>query len=159
MKETEEQLTLQQLEALAEAWTDCSLDRNEENALRKVLVVSKLHSPVLDECRIAMGIETLMSRNRPHKFMKAGIWMSAAASIALIVVGSMAFSNHLEAREEVVVYVGGQKVNDLKDAREIVNRDMKENKAFIEQTIKEMAAQQERQQEMIDITFDDNINL
>lgn len=159
MKEIDEQLTIEQLEALAEAWTDCSLDRNEEKALRKVLAVSKLHSPVLDECRIAMGIETLISRNRIHKYKKAGIWMSAAASIALLVVGSVAFSNHLEAREEVVVYVGGQKVTDLKDAREIVNRDMKENKAFIEQTLKEMAAQQERQQEMIDITFDDNINL
>lgn len=159
MKEIDEQLTLEQLEALAEAWTDCSLDRDEEKALRKVLAVSDLHSPVLDECRIAMGIETLISRNRPHRYKKTGIWMSAAASVALIVVGSLAFSYHLEAREEVVVYVGGQKVTDLKDAREIVNRDMKENKAFIEQTMKEMAAQQDRQQKMIDITFDDNINL
>lgn len=159
MKETEEQLTLQQLEALAEAWTDCSLDRNEEKALRKVLAVSKLHSPVLDECRMAMGLETLMSRNRPRRFLKAGMWMSAAASLALIVVSSLAFSHHLAAREEVRVFVGGQRVSNPEDAREIVNRDMLETKAFVEETIKEMAALQNRQHEMIDLTFEDNVNL
>lgn len=156
MKDNNEQLNLEQLEMLANAWMECRLDRNEELALRKVLANSSLHSPLIDECRNSMGLEILLSRTGPHRMFKAGVWLSAAASIALLVVCSLAFSNHLEAKEKVVVYIGGERIVDMKDAHEIVSRNMHETESFKKETIREMSEEQARQHEIIESTFNEN---
>ena len=51
-------LTTQELEALAQAWFDGLLTREEESVLKRVLSNTAPHSPLLDECRLAMGFES-----------------------------------------------------------------------------------------------------
>ena len=60
-------LTTQELEALAQAWFDGLLTREEESVLKRVLSDTAPHSPLLDECRLAMGFESAAQHCRQGK--------------------------------------------------------------------------------------------
>lgn len=71
-----EDLTLKELESLANDYFGCRLTRSEEAALARVLARSPLSSPLLDECRLEMGLEATLRHARPTLAAQA----TAAAS-------------------------------------------------------------------------------
>ena len=78
-------LTTQELEALAQAWFDGLLTREEESVLKRVLSDTAPHSPLLDECRLAMGFESAARHCRQRSPRRRRIWMPAAASAAVAI--------------------------------------------------------------------------
>ena len=60
-------LSLPELEALAQAYLDCSLSRLEEKELALLLAESDYDSPVLSEARMSMGIEFSMASAEMEK--------------------------------------------------------------------------------------------
>lgn len=63
--ETNETLTLQEIEQLCKAYSDCHLSRLQEKELELVLMCSDLSSPVIDEVRTLMGLSSMMSAGKP----------------------------------------------------------------------------------------------
>lgn len=135
-------LTLQELEMLSQAYLECKLTRLEENELRLVLATSDMSSPVIDEARDTMAACSLMKESvrnnsvRPiaRRTLK---WMSAAACIAaaLCVGAGLLSMNYTQHRgENVIVYVNGRQLSEeaaLKTALETQSMCMK----ALEQTL------------------------
>lgn len=115
-----EQFTLAQLETLARAWEECRLSRAEESMLRRVLAQSRLHSPVLDGCRTAMGAE-IAARRTGRRRHSPRIWAVAAASLAL--VAALSPLVYRDSSPQVTVYVAGRETSD-RHSREIAVEQM-----------------------------------
>ena len=123
MKET---LTISELEALCQAWLDCRLGRSEKAMLRKALAETPLRSPAIDACRRAMGAEVALRRNHPRRSRRF-IWLSAAASVALLAALYPLASGHFSSRPaDAVVYIAGREISGNR-ALEIAGRNMDRN--------------------------------
>lgn len=131
-----EDLTLRQLESLAIDYFECRLSRVEEADLRKALLLSPHTSALLDECRLAMGLEATIRRSipaadtprkepRPRRSPLA--WLSVAASVAVVITaGSFFASRHhsTPATEYYAeVYVNGRQITDSHEAAAIAERN------------------------------------
>ncbi len=57
--DNKDNMTIEQLERLAQAYFDCELNRREEEELKAVLLFAEAHSALIDECRLAMGLESI----------------------------------------------------------------------------------------------------
>lgn len=123
-------MTIEQLEQLAQAYFDCELSRREEDDLRAALLFAEAHSPILDECRLAMGIETIASRGKisaqaPKKkfYHRYVLIASAACMAALICIGMTIFTNDNETIKQtdttVMFYANGTRVADDTRARKL----------------------------------------
>lgn len=130
-------ITPQELEQLARAYFDCRLDRTEETALKKILADSPHHSPLLDDCRTTMGLETTLARSqRPRRHTLRRIWLPAAASIAVLLAVIPSF--HRSAPDNyVAVYIGGELVGDKDKARQMALQEMERDMSFMRQTLHE----------------------
>lgn len=121
---TSEPFNTTDLELLAQAYFDCRLDRAEELALKRLLTESPLHSPLLDSCRAAMGLETAMARaGRRRRRSPRAVWISAAASVAVILAIIPAINTH-EADNSCIVYVSGHRITDPEAAEGVALREM-----------------------------------
>lgn len=136
---TDENFTLHELEHLARAWFDCRLDSDEEAALLKALAASRLHSPLLHECRLAMGLETMAARSPRRRTRRARTWLGAAASVALLAALGFAAFHGLRADAGIEVYIDGQRVHDSGRARAIAEAQMQQSRAELEQTLQTIA--------------------
>lgn len=126
--------TLHELETLADAWFDCRLDLNEEKALRTLLATSALHSPALDQCRMAMGLELTAARSRGarHSRPVRRVWLSAAASVALLAgLGFAAFTLMQPSADLIEVYIDGRRVDDPEQARAIAEAQLRQSQAEV----------------------------
>lgn len=114
-------LTLEELEALAQAYLDCRLTRLEEKELELVLMSSGFSTPLIDEARETMGLTTAVAQVPRPKEVKARprprlLWLRisvAAACLALAVVTGyrLGRSGVGEETAEVIVYVDGQRLS------------------------------------------------
>lgn len=126
-------LTLSQLESLAQAWFDCRLDEPDEAALRRVLSASAARSELLDECRMAMGLELTAARRGAAAAARRRLWLRAGAAAAVAVaLGFAAFS--IPRGEQVEVYVDGHRVDDRARARSIAETRMRQSEEELRQT-------------------------
>ena len=126
-----EDLTLRQLESLAIDYFECRLSRQQEADLRKVLLVSTHTSQLLDECRLAMGLEATV-RHAPRPVTKAPLkWLrmtGIAAAVAMVAsVGGFLASRRAATSSSIgeiyaEVYVNGQRVTDTDKAMAIADR-------------------------------------
>lgn len=126
-----EDLTLRQLESLAIDYFECRLSRQQEADLRKVLLVSTHTSQLLDECRLAIGLEATV-KHAPRLITKTPLkWLRVtgiAAAVAMVasVGGFLATrpSSPSSSIDEIYaeVYVGGQRVTDKATAMAIADR-------------------------------------
>ena len=132
-----QQLDISHLEALAQSYFDCRLDRHEERDLAAVLATSPLSSPLIDECRLAMGME-LVAKRAPRvavaarRFSRARLWMAAASAAVVCAIGASVFfapSTGVDAQpaEYAAVYVNGHKMADTDHARDIAERKMRKD--------------------------------
>ncbi len=127
--DNKDNMTIEQLERLAKAYFDCELNRREEEDLKAILLFAEAHSPLIDECRLAMGLESIASRpqvqvatiRRRFKFSK---WIAAAACLAAIAVTGvimMMTAGQLQDNSETVitVYANGKQITDSNRAHDI----------------------------------------
>lgn len=119
MNQDHDMLTLEELEALAQAYIDCRLTRLEEKELELVLMSSGFSTPLIDEARETMGLTTAVAQVPRPKEVKARprlLWLRisvAAACLALAVVTGyrLGRSGVGEETAEVIVYVDGQRLS------------------------------------------------
>lgn len=64
--DNKDNMTIEQLELLVQAYFDCELNRREEEDLKAVLLFAEAHSPLIDECRLAMGLESIAAHGHKH---------------------------------------------------------------------------------------------
>lgn len=122
-------MTIEQLEQLVQAYFDCELDRREEEDLKAVLLFAEAHSPLINECRLAMGLENIAARPQAHtatshhrfKFRK---WIAAVACLAIVAVTGiimMTTAGPLQDSSETIitVYANGKRITDSNQAHDI----------------------------------------
>ena len=123
-------MTIEQLERLAQAYFDCKLSRREEEEFKAVLLFAGVHSPLIDECRLAMGLEVIAARPQAsaaqtRRRRKYRYWIAAAACLTAIVIAGVAImttsSGQLQDSQEAVitVYANGRQITDKEQARGI----------------------------------------
>lgn len=83
--------SIKELEALAQAYLDCRLSRLEEKELELILSCCELSSPLLDEVRCDMRIQTAIASVEaslphfaPRKKFRSPRWVAAVACLLLI---------------------------------------------------------------------------
>lgn len=157
-----EELTLQEIELLCQAYIDCHLTRLQEKELELVLLCSDLTSPVIAEVRSLMGLTTLMSmahtdaidtkRVKPRVFRYAGI----AASVAIIAMCAVSFMISRFAAGpvgDVYACVDG-KVLTGNEAQSVVNDTEEETmnmfRSIIEETEDEQSLSEQYMNSLID---------
>lgn len=126
-----EDLTLKQLESLAIEYFECRLSREEEDDLKKVLLFSPHHSELLDQCRLAMGMEaTIRDSRRQTRNRKMARWLAVAASVVLIVCATTLLlrdsGSGLPDTKECYyaeAYVNGVKITDKDAAMRIAEQN------------------------------------
>lgn len=158
MREQDDKLTLQETEQLCRLYVDCRLSVLDEAELRYFLTQADYHSPLIDEVRQIMDIDTYIS-DKP--FVKTGygrkpaslkwrLFMGIAASIAIIIVMGLSFrlvSSHssVESQSYFIAYVDGQRMSD-----EAARLQIEAEKRSIDEFIKEMSELEASKQQMID---------
>lgn len=138
---TDTPLTLSELEELSQLWFECRLSRSDERRLMKILAESQLSSPVIDDARALMGLESARPRKRwrmrghAHGSRRLNVWM-AAASVALVgAVGiTLALQTQSSDQDMYVVYVNGKQVEDAEAARQMAEVRYRESMRMIEET-------------------------
>ncbi len=161
MKEQDEKLTLQETEQLCRLYMDCSLSVFEETELRYFLSQVDYHSPLIDEARRLMDIDAFIAdkpfinvgSNKKHLFSKRAIYVSIAASIAIVFgIGLSLFPTSsyvsVESQPYYVAYVDGHRLSD-KAARQKIEAEKKS----VDDFIKEMSELEAREQQMINKFF------
>lgn len=119
---TKENLTIQELELLSQAYIDCHLSILQERELELVLISSDASSPLIDEARALMSITTRMAQISPkgnyRKKKKTRLILfkygSIAAAIAIIVISVIGFFQSDTANKnlpEIYVCVDGDVVS------------------------------------------------
>lgn len=145
-----ENLTLQELEQLSQAYVDCRLSRLQERELELVLIRTHISSPVIDEARALMDIATRMDMDvsedacrkntRPRILKYTGI----VAAIAVIVVCGIALLHtygHLGKTHDVYVCVDGEVLSGH-IAQSIVSETEEESMAMLRAIIEDSEIEQ-----------------
>lgn len=124
--DNKDNMTIEQLEKLAQAYFDCELSRREEEEFKAVLLFAGAHSPLIDECRLAMGLEVIAARPlasaQTRRRRKYRYWYAAAACLAAIIIAGVAImvtsSGQLQDNQETVitVYANGKQITDKEQA-------------------------------------------
>lgn len=158
MKDQELKLTFQETEQLCSLYMDCSLSVVEEIELRYVLSQIDYHSPLIDEVRQVMKIDTYISdnplinpgRSGNFKFRKWKDYIGIAASIAIIIgivfFNWESFSNDsVENKPIYIAYVNGLRLSE-NEARLKIEASEKAADDFIQK----MSDLEAKNQKMID---------
>lgn len=161
MKEQDNKLTLKETEQLCRLYLDCGLSVFEESELRYFLTQVDYHSPLIDEVRLIMKIDTYISDNGFSKSGSRGSlllrrwsgYMSIAASVALVIGIGVYFwkpssQDSVASHSYNIAYVNGHRIND-KEARIQIEAGIKSADDFI----KEMSERESISKEMIDNFF------
>lgn len=159
-------MNTEELERLADAFFECSLDRHEEIDLARILAFSDVHTPLLDSCRRAMGLEVAVRRLPRKRRVARSVWLSAAASVAVLAVVATAVIMNGKSVDSLnaEVYMSGKRISDKNLARDLGRRDMESELKAFHKAIEEARIQQaqtareiERTRELIDSVNNNNI--
>ncbi|MBD5355408.1 MAG: hypothetical protein HDR88_00120 [Bacteroides sp.] len=135
-------LTLQETEELCRLYMECSLSVHEETELQYVLGKLTYSSPLIDEVRTLMGVQSSVAKINQHKhktislpFWKRPLFISVAASVALLVgIGIPVYKNSIESsgsdKTVYIAYANGVKMNKEQSIAQ-VEADMKRAEAFM----------------------------
>ncbi|MDE6810974.1 MAG: hypothetical protein K2J15_01340 [Muribaculaceae bacterium] len=144
MKNNDIILSKQEIERLCEAYLDCRLSVFEETELEFLLGNSEYSSPVINEVRILMGIQSSFTKRaktstfhkKQYLWRKLNISLRVAASAAIILVSAFAIYFGISAADSFssdsvyIAYAGGQRLNENQTLAQI-EADMKEAEAFM----------------------------
>lgn len=158
------EITITELEQLVAEYHACTLSRADEQALRKLLATSPAHSPVLDECRLLMGLENILrkpdvNRNAVHK---CSPYITAAASIAIVLAAGLSLQHTMFRQDctqtEYIAYIHGHKIQDPAEAKAIVERDRERSMAMMNETLQSVQARKSECVDMINQLLDSTNN-
>lgn len=162
MKDNNHILTPQETEQLCRLYLDCALSVQEETELQYVLGKLPYSSPIIDDVRAMMGIQSLMPQMRaPSKRkMRAKVWtrplyIGIAASVALLLgIGIPAIyktSTSGNTGEPLyIAYSDGQRMNDEQSMIQ-VQADMKRAEEFMRHIEELETREQEKLEHFITI--------
>lgn len=161
MKEQDNKLTLKETEQLCRLYLDCSLSVFEESELRYFLTQVDYHSPLIDEVRLIMKIDTYITDKGFSKSGSRGSlllrrlsgYLSIAASVALVIGIGVYFwkpssQDSVASHSYYIAYVNGHRINDT-EARIQIEAGIKSADDFI----KEMSERESISKKMIDNFF------
>ncbi len=114
----DDKLTLRETEQLCRQYMDCSLSVLEETELRYFLTQVDYHSPLIDEVRGIMDIDSFISAKpvekvssrRKRMFGRWPVYAGIAASIAAV-IGIGASIMKQESDTVVIAYAQGRRLN------------------------------------------------
>lgn len=161
MKDQDNILTIKETERLCSLYIDCNLSVVEETELRYFLTQVDYHSPLIDEVRQVMNIETYISdkpfyktdASQKHRLRKWFFQFSAVASFAVIIaLGLTLFrsvsNDSVESQSYFIAYVDGKRLSD-----EEAKSQIEVEKKIVDNFIKEMSELEARQQQIKDNFF------
>lgn len=141
MNDRTAKLTDKETEALCRLWLDCRLSRADELLLMKALADSDASTPLAEDVRALMGLETI----RPDRmaFTKRGRGFfrrrrTLAATVAAVLTAlalTTAFLNFQKGDSSVkcVVYANGEKVEDASLSQQMAKADYLESMRFMKE--------------------------
>lgn len=161
MKEQDDKLTLQETEQLCRLYMDCTLSVLEETELRYFLTQVDYHTPLIDEVRQIMDIDTCISDkisidtgfNRKYRLRKGAVYLSIAASVVIATGFGFSLwrvSSHggVEPQSYYIAYMDGHRLSD-----EAARLKIEAEKKSADDFIKEMSELETRNQQMMENFF------
>lgn len=160
MKHQDDKLTLQETEQLCRLYIDCNLSVLEETELRYFLTQVDYHSPLIDDARRLMDIDSYISgksfdiahTSNKIKHRKWPIFTGIAASFAIMISIGLSLrqlsSHSVDSESYYIAYVDGHRLSDDAARSQI---EAKRNSA--DEFLKEMSELEARNNEMIDKFF------
>lgn len=154
-------LSHQEIETLCALWLECRLTRAEELDLMKVLADSDASSPMVEETRGLMGLETVRrgkkisfpSRRGKRSAGFRRITMAVAAVFAALLCTTVYISLHNDRSDvECVVYANGEQVKDASLSQQMARADYLESMKFMEE-MEEFRRNQLREANLADESF------
>ena len=133
---TKDKLNISELETLASLYNSCSMSREDERNLMRVLAGSPVSSPLLDETRALMGLESVRrqsagrSRGRSRWRQVLGI---AATACLISGVGITAFTSGNTERTTCIAYSNGKRITDTREAEKRAMEEYNESVRLIEE--------------------------
>lgn len=166
MKDKNHTLTLKETEQLCRLYMDCRLTVFEETELQYVLGQIAYSSPLIDEVRILMGIQSTFEKNRkdtPYYKSRSNVWRSpfflkVAASLTLIIgIGLYIYygisTGQSSSQSIYIAYADGKKLNE-EEAKIQIESDKKRSEAFMNM-MAEREAQEKQKIELINNKFNE----
>ena len=162
MKDNNHILTLQETEQLCRLYLDCSLSVQEETELQYVLGLLPYSSPLIDDVRSMMDIQTLLPKmkssageKRHLKIWKRPLFISIAASIALIIGIGIPAIHHSSISDSAdtpiyIAYSDGHRMNEEQSIIQ-VQADMRRAEEFMRQVDALETREQEKLENFITI--------
>lgn len=154
----EDKLTLQEVEQLCRLYMDCKLSVLEETELRYCLTRIDFHTPLIDEVRQIMDLDTYISEkpfikddeNKKGLFSRWRVAIRIAASVAIVLgIGMFFFKDSSIGQNSeqtyCFAYINGHRLSD-EEARSHIEAEER----FADNFIKEMSELEARDKQIID---------
>ncbi len=110
--------TPEELDTLSKAYLECRLSKVQVKELELILSCCDVTSPIIDEARETMGIETVLGCAKLEKISSTtpkrrwAKWWSAAACIAVVaLVGVINIVKGYDNDSNIVVFVDGKRLS------------------------------------------------
>ena len=158
---TNDRLSVTELEELCQLYLDCRLTRLQEQELHLVLLDEDVHSPLIDEVRGMMDFELRMSADVVPSASTVSIrrrwwqrWNVAniAASLFILLASAATFmylgTSNKQTDATYMVYVDGNRIDDRAQAEEIIRADIDKANAMLERSAELRRDQQHKMAEI-----------
>lgn len=128
MKKENRQISFSSLPELLvaiELYFDCRLSDDDEQRLRRAIMLTKLNHPAIDEARAVMGLRKPMKRAIVTSRVIRPV--NIAASIALLIAGGVGLSqyfSHSSFEGKSIAYINGVKVTDRDEVMRLFNENL-----------------------------------
>lgn len=117
--------SMRELELLAERYFDCILEEEEEERFLRLLAMTDMSSPVIDEARAVAGYCVAGKQRSAKTFVPVKRLLHVAAAIAFIIMAGVGYISYGEMpEEECYAYVGGQRIEDDDDVFGLMHHDL-----------------------------------
>lgn len=164
MKDTKDNISIEELETLCGLYMECGLTRLQERELQYVLEHTALRSPLVDDVRRMMGFSDRLASAHavavaPVKARRASCWSRAmavniAASVALIigVAVGIHYARPAGSHDGMVceVYVNGRHIVDEEAALTKANADLARARSIMARAEANRHEQEQNMKEMGD---------
>ena len=153
MKQTLEQISIEEAERLCQLYMDCQLSVLEETELEFVLSQAELDSPVIRDTRELMGISrsvkfsNVTKHRATHRLLNRGLRVAACVIILLgcvTILRNKLFTDDAEC----IVFVEGHQVNTAQ-ARNIAKSDVAKMEQFMQIVATQRAAEEAKVKQFI----------
>lgn len=158
---TNDRLSVAELEELCQLYLDCRLTRLQEQELHLVLLEEDVHSPLIDEVRGMMDFELRMSADAVRSASLVAVsrrwwqrWsvVNIAASLFILLASAATFmylsTSNKQTDATYMVYVDGNRIDDRAQAEAIIRADINKANAMLERSAELRRDQQQKMAEI-----------